>query len=90
MFRSESPSQVFRLTLHWLFEILSPLPQEKWSEVIPAYDNMCQLNGLKAAQKPLPLEPPFDKMWHSIEKVCNMQSSYVHNLFINMQCGLIC
>ena len=68
--RSESPSQVFVFTLFWLFEILSQVPSEKWHKIILAYDNMCQLDSLKVAKKPLPLEPPYDQMWLTIQKVC--------------------
>ena len=55
--------------MYWLFEILSQLPKEKWSDVTLAYDNMCQLDSMKVAQKPLPMEPPYDQMWLSIQKV---------------------
>ena len=68
--RSESPSQVFIFTIYWLFETLSKLPVEEWKNIIVAYDNMCQLDSLKVAQKPLPLEPPYDQMWLTIQKVC--------------------
>ena len=68
--RSESPSQVFIFTLYWLFETLNKLPVEKWSDIIVSYDNMCQLDCLKVAQKPLPLEPPYDRMWLTVQKVC--------------------
>ena len=70
--------------MYWLFEILSQVPQEKWQETIIAYDNMCQLDALKVARKPLPLEPPYDQMWLSIQKVCisactyKATSMYVH------------
>ena len=74
LFRSESPSQVFVSTLHWLFEILSKVSVEKWPEVILAYDNMCQLDSLKVAKKPLPLEPPYDQMWLTIQKVQKSQT----------------
>ena len=61
--RSESPSQVFIIVLSWLYETLHKLPYESWSSVILAYDNMCHLDGLKAARAPLSLPKPYDKMW---------------------------
>ena len=60
---------MFVFTVYWLFEILSPLPIEEWSTVTLAYDNMCSLDSMKVAQKPLPMEPPYDQMWLSIQKV---------------------
>ena len=55
--------------MYWLFETLSKLPVEEWKNVIVAYDNMCQLDSLKVAQRPLPLEQPYDQMWLTIQKV---------------------
>lgn len=76
--RSESPSQVFIFTLYWLFEILSQLPTEKWGDIMLSYDNMCSLDSLKVAQKPLPLQTPYDEMWLSIQKVCILCVIHVH------------
>ena len=70
--RSESPTQVFIILLHWLYENLSSIPEDQWSEVIIAYDNMCQLDSLRIAKNPLPLPPPFDKMWMEVRKVFHM------------------
>ena len=67
--RSESPSQVFTIIIKWLFNILKHLPESKWPEVILCYDNMCHLDGLKAAQQDLPLEPPYNHMWKSVTKI---------------------
>ena len=63
-----------RVLLHWLFENLSSIPEDQWSEVIIAYDNMCQLESLQIAKNPLPLPSPFDKMWMAVRKVCHMLS----------------
>lgn len=71
-YRSESPTQVFVILLQWLFENLSCIPEDQWSEVIIAYDNMCQLDSLQLAKNPLPLPSPFDKMWMAVRKVCHM------------------
>ena len=68
-FRSESPSQVFLIVIHWLFETLKSIPVEKWPSVLLAYDNMCHLDSLRASRQPLPLPPPFNEMWLKITKV---------------------
>ena len=34
------------------------------------YDNMCHLDALKVAWKPLPIPPPYNEMWLSVTKVC--------------------
>ena len=68
--RSESPSQVFIIVISWLMEVLKHLPIEQWKDVVIAYDNMCQLCGMKAAQSPLPsIKPPFNEMWLKVTKI---------------------
>ena len=42
---------------------------EEWKDIVLSYDNMCHLDGLKAAKLPLPLPPPYDQMWSSIQKI---------------------
>ena len=70
-FSSESCSQVFTILLVWLLQVVEAIPREKWSSVVLAYDNMCHLDALKVARKPLPLPKPFDEMWLAITKVTN-------------------
>ena len=65
-FRSESPSQVFFLLLHWLTSLQAT---EGPAQRILAYDNMCNLNRLRVTQTPLPLPPPADRAWLDLEKV---------------------
>ena len=36
---------------------------------ILCYDNMCQLDSLKAAKEELPLPPPYHMMWRNITKI---------------------
>ena len=60
---------MFLLTIYWLFETLKDIPEDKWSSVVLAYDNMCHLDSLKASREPLPLPAPYDKMWTTITKV---------------------
>ena len=42
-----------------------------------AYDNMCHLDGLKAAQEDLPLPPPFHTMWKKVDKI--IDSLHIRN-----------
>lgn len=41
-------------------------------KVTLAYDNMCNLDKLKAAKNPLPLEKPMDEMWMNVEKIIDV------------------
>ena len=68
-FSSESCSQVFTILLVWLLRVVESIPRDKWGSVVLAYDNMCHLDSLKVARKPLPLPKPFDEMWLAITKV---------------------
>ena len=67
--RSESPSQVFIIVLSWLFTILKCMNPLNWGGVFLAYDNMCHLDGLKAAENPLPWAAPWDRAWMFIQKM---------------------
>lgn len=66
--RSESPSQVFFILLHWLLSLL-PSDSTSLPPMILAYDNMCNLDRLRLARQPLPLPPPFDRVWMNLTKV---------------------
>lgn len=66
-YRSESPSQVFFILLQWL---LNTSITE--SEVILAYDNMCNLDRLKVARQPLPFDPPLDNLWLNVKKIIDV------------------
>lgn len=76
--RSESPSQAFLILILWLYRKFLPLIERglptqevdaKMSQTILAYDNMCHVDGLKAAANDLPFPPPLHKVWASIVKV---------------------
>ncbi|XP_046864599.1 uncharacterized protein LOC124459114 [Xenia sp. Carnegie-2017] len=69
LYRSESPSQVFLITLSWLRIMLKEINPMNWSSVFFSYDNMCHLDGLQAAKKVLPWSQPWDKAWLSIRKI---------------------
>lgn len=67
--RSESPGQVFVFLLAWLYLTVRDIPVTSWGKLWLAYDNMCALVKLRAAQSPLPLPPPYNQMWNKINKV---------------------
>lgn len=67
--RSEGTGQVFLLTVKYLLERLEGIPEDQWESMIISYDNMCNLDKLRAAKRPLPLPEPYDKMWLKVKKV---------------------
>ena len=71
LFRSESPSQVFIILLQWLIQHHSNLSSNS-EGIVLAYDNACNLDRLKAAQNPLPLDKPLDKIWMDIHKIIDV------------------
>ncbi|XP_038071128.1 uncharacterized protein LOC119740011 [Patiria miniata] len=68
LYKSESPSQVFLILVSWLSEYLKTVPVNSWSNVAVVYDNMCHLDNMKVARKPLPLDWPWSQMWLSLHK----------------------
>ena len=71
MCRSESPSQVFIILLQWLCNQHSVLSSTD-EKIVLAYDNACNLDRLKAARNPLPLEKPLDRIWMDIDKMIDV------------------
>ena len=49
--------------------MLKDVPESDWKQIVLAYDNMCHLDGLKAAREDLPLPVPFNKMWKEVTKI---------------------
>ena len=82
MCRSESPSQVFFILLTWLFSLIE-CSDVKPEEMYLAYDNMCNVCKLKAAQHTLPLDPPFQEAWLNLRKI--IDSFHLPN-HINPEC----
>ena len=70
--RSESPSQVFLILIQWLLSLVKQNGADIALNATLAYDNMCNLERLKAVKVPLPLPPPLDKMWMSITKIIDV------------------
>ena len=73
IFKSESPSQVYMLMVRILYLELKDVPSDQFDEVVEnyvlSYDNMCNIDKLKAAQEELPLPAPYNTMWFRIKKV---------------------
>lgn len=68
--RSEGPGQVFLITIQYLLKRLEGIDESKWEDVIVAYDNMCNLDKLRIARKPLPGFPePYNLMWLKVRKI---------------------
>lgn len=71
--RSESPSQVLLILIQWLLSLTKEYGgPSKLPDISLAYDNMCNLNRLKVARKPLPLPPPLDKLWQNVHKIIDV------------------
>ena len=67
--RAESQGQVFTIIVSWLYQFLVILPSEEWKKIFLAYDNMCNLDQMKACQNELPLPAPYNVMWFEINKI---------------------
>ena len=39
--------------------------------IVLSYDNMCHVDGMRVAKKPLPRPSPYDRMWMDISKIIN-------------------
>ena len=68
--KSEGPAQVFLLVLVWMMATLSKLNREERQKVVLLYDNMCHLDNLCMARKPLPGDLQY--MWLDINKIIDM------------------
>ncbi len=67
--RSEGPAQVFLLVLVWLVTAFGHLGRKDWKKIVLSYDNMCHLNNLKVAKKPLALPGKLQHIWLDVHKV---------------------
>ena len=61
-------TQVFMVVLWFLYTTLKDTPPEKWKDVLLSYDNMCNLNNLRAARVGLSLPSPYDELWLKVTK----------------------
>ena len=72
-FRSESPSQVFLILVQWLLSMASVCGGISYMPPVTlAHDNMCKLDRLCVARKPLPLSTPYDKIWLNVHKIIDV------------------
>lgn len=75
--RSEGPAQIFLLVINWLVAAFGKATRDQWKKIIISYDNMCHLNNLKVAKKPLPLPGDLQYLWLDVNKV--IDSLHIHN-----------
>ena len=68
---------MFLITLRFLYTVLKDIPSEQWAEIILSYDNMCNIDNLKAARGKLPLLSPYDELWAKITKI--IDSLHIRN-----------
>ena len=67
--RSEGPAQVFLILLVWMISAMQEMSRKDRQEIYLAYDNMCHLDNLKVAKKPLPLPGDLQFIWLDIKKI---------------------
>ena len=67
--RSEGPAQVFFIVLVWMLAAFKRTSREERQQKILSYDNMCHLDNLKMAKKPLPLPVDWQHVWLDITKI---------------------
>jgi hypothetical protein len=53
----------------WLYKCLQTVEEKDWQDIFLCYDNMCNLNALKAFLADIPAESPYHFMWTRITKV---------------------
>ena len=76
---------MFLILLQWLLANLKtiPDPATTMSNMIIAYDNMCNLCRLKVAQRKLPFPEPFDQCWLAVQKIVD---KFHHRNHIDATC----
>jgi hypothetical protein len=57
------------IVIKWLYHRLQEVDERHWNDIFLSYDNMCNLNALKAFQIDLPAEKPYNMMWKRITKL---------------------
>jgi len=73
-YSAESPSQVFLTILSSVYNhvVKNSVPVSEWKKIFVIYDNVCNLNRIRAAQQPLPLPSPYDRVWMEVSKVLDV------------------
>ena len=67
--RSEGPAQVFLIILVWLIAAFQRMSREERRKVFLSYDNMCHVDNLRVARRPLPLPGDLQFLWRDLNKV---------------------
>ena len=67
--RSEGPAQVFLILLVWMMSAMQEMTRKDRQKIYLVYDNMCHLDNLKVAKKPLPLPGDLQFIWLDIKKI---------------------
>ena len=63
---------MFLILIHWLLSLVKESGEDVALNCTIAYDNMCNLERLKAVETHLPLPPPLDKMWMGVTKIIDV------------------
>ena len=66
------------LVLVWMIAALGSLTREERKKVVLSYDNMCHLDNLRVARKPLPLPGDLKFLWLDIKKIIDTLHIYNH------------
>ena len=48
---------------------LKDIPPDQWNEVFIAYDNICNIERMRAARGDLPFPEPYNMLWKRISKI---------------------
>ena len=64
---------------------------KKLGKICLAYDNMCHLDGLNTAQKPLPFPDPLNRLWINVHKFIDVfhHASDSERLAPQIQCNRV-
>lgn len=68
-FRSEGPAQVFLIILSWMVSALGKLSRDERKKITLSYDNMCHIDSLHVARRPLPLPGHLSHLWLDVNKI---------------------
>ena len=64
---------MFLILLQWLLSLVKTLGgPSNLPAITVAYDNICNVEKMKIARKPLPLPPPCNKLWMNVKKIIDV------------------
>ncbi len=69
---------MFVILFQWLLALIKgATTDDELPSITLTYNNMCNLERLKVAK--MPLDPPFDKIWLNVTKVCStFKTTWTH------------